>query len=127
MSENSFPFRRETRMDIIAIPVTAPGAPLQPVPVDRAKLAEYGVTSFEWSNPTQMMVWLRGWQGQSQPAAIAKQGHNLAPGAKETKTTQYPDFVAVVASDEPDIRCLDDQGGFLYPNRVVYMTYGGGV
>lgn len=131
MSENTFPFRRETRMEVLAIPVTAPGAPLQPVAVDKAKLAEYGVASFKWFNPTQMVVWLRGWTTGGTPTDISRQGHGLPPGALEVNSTQFPDMVAVVASDEPDVRCLDGvtvgTGSFLYPGRVVFMTYGGGV
>lgn len=124
MSDNTFPFRRETRLDPFIIPCVLTPAPLA---IPKAQLTDYGVSSFKMANPNPFWVWYRGWNGAAgDMPTIAGKGHYIAPGAVDVNTSQIPDWIAAVAAEEPGFPLTDAQGGFLYPEAHLVMLYGGG-
>lgn len=126
-SDNTFPFRRQTGMDPLVIPITGPNDALQPVSVDKQALNLLGVKSFKWFNPTTKMgIWLRGWNEGDNPPVVYKKGHYLPPMGGEVNTSQIPDYLAVVADDTPDHPTMNNNT-FLYPGRSAYLIYGGGI
>lgn len=127
MADFGFPFRRETRLDPYILPVRPVGQE-EPVWINKERLHQLGCKSFEWVNLSPVTCWLRGWNGdKSAMPAIADKGHALGPGAGCTKSSQFPDWVAVVCTDEPLYPIFDDQGRFLYPTARSVLTYGTGL
>lgn len=118
MSDNTFPFRRETRLDPFIIPALQAPTPLA---IPKAKLTEYGVSSFKMANPNPFWVWYRGWNGTVEDMpTIAGKGHYIAPGAVDVNTSQIPDWIAAIAAEEPGFPLTGVQGTHLV------MLYGGG-
>lgn len=123
----AFPFRRDTQIDPYWPEVTAPGAPLVPMAIQRQLHQDRGVTTFEWTNTLDCWVQLRGWNGAVGNAPqINEKGHMLGPGAQIQKGTQSPDWVAVVALDTPEKPIFNSDGTFKFTGRKTQLVYGGG-
>lgn len=120
-------FRRNLTIDPIIIPL---GVTPTPVHVGRTLLDTKGVTTFKMANPNPFWVWYRGWNGlESAMPTIEGMGHFLAPGATDINSSQIPDWIAAVPSDEPGFPVYDGNGGYLYAGKRtrLVMIYGGGL
>lgn len=123
MSPNrTFPFRRNLNIDPLIVPCG-----LTPVAtmIGQTNLEAAGVTSFKVSNPNPFWVWYAGWRGAaSAMPPVAGKGHFLAPGATDLNTSQLPDYIAAVASDEINFPIFDTNGTtFMYAARSPRLVF----
>jgi len=120
------PFRRNLTIDPFVIPISMTPTPMH---IGKSVLDAKGVTSFKISNPNPFWVWYRGWNGnQAQMPTIEGMGHFIAPGATEINSSQIPDWIAAMPSDEPGFPIFDANGAYLYEGKRtrLVMLYGGG-
>jgi len=126
----NFPYRRDTTIDPYSFKITGPNDAIVATTINKQQLADNGIETFRFVNPAKCWVWLRGLVAGDVAGAtyatINQKGHLFPPGAVEVMKSQYPDAIAVVAADMPDLRVLDSNGTYLFPNRYAWLHYGGG-
>jgi len=126
----SFPYKRDTTIDPYYFKITGPNDAIVATTINKQELADKGVETFRFVNPAKCWVWLRGLTpdqvATATYATINERGHLFPPGAVEVMKSQYPDAIAVVAANMPDLPVLDSNGTYLFPNRYSFIIYGGG-
>lgn len=115
-----FPFKRNLTVSALHVPC---GMTMVPTHIGQGSLEAAGITAFKVSNPNPFWVWYAGWRDGQPVPTVAGNGHFLAPGATDLNTSQLPDYIAAVASDEINFPITDSNGAFLYATRNPRLVF----